>query len=96
MALVGLSPNIWLVLGFLVCAGAADMISGIFRSTIWNQTIPDELRGRLAGIEMLSYSVGPMGGSRAGRAGGRPDDRTHLDRQRGVLCVAGVAATAEV
>ncbi|HEX7187181.1 MAG TPA: MFS transporter, partial [Actinomycetes bacterium] len=63
MALVGLSPTIWFALFFLACAGAADMISGIFRSTIWNQTIPDELRGRLAGIEMLSYSVGPMGGS---------------------------------
>jgi len=46
MALVGLSPNIWLALGFLVCAGAADMISFIFRSTIWNQTIPDEHAAR--------------------------------------------------
>jgi hypothetical protein len=38
------------------------MISGLFRSAIWNQTIPDELRGRLAGIEMLSYSIGPLTG----------------------------------
>src|SRR5437773_2031359 len=35
------------------------MASGIFRSTIWNQTIPDELRGRLAGINTLSHSPGP-------------------------------------
>jgi len=34
---------------------------------MWNQTIPDELRGRLAGIELLSYSVGPqLGQVRAG------------------------------
>ena len=26
---------------------------------MWNQTIPDRLRGPLAGVEMLSYSVGP-------------------------------------
>ena len=32
------------------------MISGVFRGTVWNQTIPDAMRGRLAGIEMLSYS----------------------------------------
>ena len=43
------------------------MISGIFRSTIWNQTIPDRLRGRLAGIEQVSYSTGPLlGDSRPG------------------------------
>ena len=40
----------------------------IFRSTLWNQTIPDELRGRLAGVEMLSYSIGPSAGQL--RAGG--------------------------
>ena len=46
---------------------ALDMVSGIFRAAMWNQTIPDELRGRLAGIELLSYSVGPqLGQVRAG------------------------------
>jgi hypothetical protein len=34
----------------------------IFRGAMWNQTIPDALRGRLAGIELLSYSVGPQVG----------------------------------
>jgi hypothetical protein len=48
---------------FLAVAGAADMMSGVFRSTIWNQTIPDSLRGRLASIEMLSYTSGPALGN---------------------------------
>lgn len=48
---------------FLVLAGYADMVSGVFRMTIWNQTIPSELRGRLAGIEMISYLSGPMLGN---------------------------------
>jgi hypothetical protein len=39
------------------------MVSGIFRTVIWNQTIPDQLRGRLAGIELLSYSTGPLLGN---------------------------------
>jgi MFS family permease len=64
---LGLSRTLWLALLCLVAAGASDMISGIFRSVIWNQTIPDHLRGRLAGIEMLSYSIGPtLGNARSG------------------------------
>jgi MFS family permease len=94
MALVGLSPSVWFALVFLALAGAADMISGIFRATIWNQTIPDHLRGRLAGIEMLSYSLGPMGGSaRAGLVADLTSVRASIV-SGGVLCVAGVAATA--
>ena len=56
----GFSNNFYLALFFLGVAGFFDMISGIFRGTIWNQTIPDHLRGRLAGIEMISYLTGPM------------------------------------
>ncbi|MDX2595963.1 MFS transporter [Streptomyces sp. WI03-4A] len=56
----GLVGDVWLVLLLLTVAGACDMVSGIFRGAMWNQTIPDELRGRLAGIELLSYSVGPQ------------------------------------
>ncbi|MEU6281452.1 MFS transporter [Streptomyces sp. NPDC047028] len=63
----GLVRDVWLVLLLLAAAGAFDMVSGVFRSAMWNQTIPDELRGRLAGIELLSYSVGPqLGQVRAG------------------------------
>lgn len=56
----GLAPNLGWALLFLVVAGAGDMVSGLFRSLMWNLTIPDELRGRLAGIELLSYSTGPQ------------------------------------
>ncbi|MGD9561288.1 MAG: MFS transporter [Pyrinomonadaceae bacterium] len=59
----GLSDSIVLALGFLFAAGFFDMISGIFRGSIWNQTIPNYLRGRLASIEMISYLTGPMLGS---------------------------------
>ncbi|GLW50648.1 MFS transporter [Streptomyces sp. NBRC 14336] len=63
----GMVGDVWLVLLFLTVAGGCDMVSGIYRGIMWNQTIPDELRGRLAGIELLSYSVGPtLGQVRAG------------------------------
>lgn len=56
----GLAANIWWALGLLAIAGGADMISGIFRMSMWNQTVPDELRGRMAGLELLSFTTGPQ------------------------------------
>lgn len=67
IALVAATLNVGVVLACLAAAGAADAVSGVFRMSIWNQTIPDALRGRLAGIEMLSFSTGPiLGQVRAG------------------------------
>jgi hypothetical protein len=63
----GLAGNFYLSLCFMAVAGAADAVSGIFRSTLWNQTISNDYRGRLAGIEMLSYLSGPrLGDTEAG------------------------------
>jgi MFS family permease len=59
----GLVNSIWPALLFLSAAGFFDMISGIFRGSIWNQTIPNYLRGRMASIEMISYLTGPYLGS---------------------------------
>ncbi|MFF0293794.1 MFS transporter [Kitasatospora sp. NPDC004615] len=92
MALAGLAGNIWLVLVCLALAGAADDISGVARSTIWNQSIPDELRGRLAGVEVLSYSVGPqLGQVRAGGMAAMIGTRASI-WTGGVMCVLGVLA----
>lgn len=94
IGLAGLMPNLWLVAVCLGLAGAADMISGIFRTTVWNQTIPESMRGRLAGIEMLSYSVGPLGGQvRAGAVADLWSVRGSI-ASGGFACVAGVAITA--
>ena len=94
IALAGLMPSIWTVAVFFALAGAADMISGVFRGTVWSQTIPENMRGRLAGIEMLSYSLGPLGGQvRAGLTADLWSVRGAIS-SGGVACVAGVAATA--
>jgi MFS family permease len=94
IALAGLAPELVLVAVCLALAGAADMISGIFRATVWNQTIPDHLRGRLAGIEMLSYSLGPLGGQvRAGLVADAWSVRASIV-SGGIACVVGVAVTA--
>lgn len=94
VALAGVMPSIWLVAACLALSCASDMISGIFRSTVWNQTIPESMRGRLAGIEMLSYSVGPIGGQvRAGFVADLWSVRGAVT-SGGLACVVGVAATA--
>ena len=65
----GLAPNLMVCLAALAFAGFTDMVSAIFRSTIWNSTIPNSVRGRMAGIEMLSYMSGPLiGGTLMGTA----------------------------
>jgi MFS family permease len=67
IALFGYSSSLALVLLGLAIGGGADAISGIFRATMWNESIPPEIRGRMAGIEMISYSLGPTAGQfRAG------------------------------
>jgi MFS family permease len=90
----GLAGNVWVVLALLVAAGAADMVSGLFRSTLWNGTIPDELRGRLAGIEQLSYLTGPQLASvRAGWSAAAVGVRASL-WAGGLACLLAVGAIA--
>ena len=48
-----------LALVFLAIAGAADVVSAIFRNTILQVTVPDRLRGRLSGIFSLVVTGGP-------------------------------------
>ena len=62
IALFGFTRSLWVAFVGLAIGGAADAISGIFRSTMWNESIPPEVRGRMAGIEMISYSLGPTAG----------------------------------
>ena len=63
----GLAPTPWLIVLFLILAGGADMVSGLFRGIIWNYSVPNTMRGRLAGIATISYMIGPLlGNARAG------------------------------
>jgi MFS family permease len=89
-----MAESIWVALFFLAAAGFFDMISGIFRMTIWNQTIPHHLRGRLASLEMISYLTGPMlGGAKMGFVAERFGVKTAIV-SGGVLCVVSVAAAS--
>jgi MFS family permease len=88
----GYAPNLWIALATLGLAGAADMVSALFRGTIWNETIPSQLRGRLAGVEMISYTTGPLlGNARAGWMATAISNRFSIVAG-GVVCVLGVLA----
>ncbi len=63
----GLTRNLWLALLFLAGAGAADMVSAVFRTAILQTAAPDELRGRLGGVFIVVVAGGPrLGDARAG------------------------------
>jgi MFS family permease len=94
IAAFGFAANIWWALGFLVLAGAADMVSGLFRTVMWNQTIPDEVRGRMAGIELLSYSVGPSLGQIRSSAVAQATSLRFSLVSGGLACVAACGLIA--
>jgi len=94
IAFFGLVDSLVPALLFLGAAGFFDMISGIFRGSIWNQTIPNYLRGRLASIEMMSYLTGPMlGSAKMGIVAEKFGVKTALV-SGGVLCVVAVIGAA--
>jgi len=87
----GFATNLYTALFFLALAGAFDMVSALFRFVIWNQTIPNHLRGRLAGLEMISYTSGPkLGDAEAGIVASFFGLRASIV-SGGVLCVVGTA-----
>lgn len=90
----GLADTLWPALALLALAGGADMVSAIFRMTMWNQTIPDGFRGRLAGIEQISYMSGPLlGNVEAGVVAGFAGLRGSVV-SGGLLCAVGAGALA--
>jgi MFS family permease len=89
IAAFGFADVLWLALACLAIAGGMDTISGIFRATMWNETIPDHLRGRLAGVEMISWSSGPLlGDAEAGALAALTSVRASVVAG-GAACIAG-------
>jgi MFS family permease len=83
--------RLWLALFFLALAGAADVISAVFRSTVQQLTVPDALRGRLSSFNILVVTGGPrLGDARAGAVAAVTSPTASVV-SGGLLCVAGVA-----
>ncbi|WP_330285816.1 MFS transporter [Streptomyces sp. NBC_00576] len=55
----GLSTSLWVAVAFLVVAGVADMVSGVFRVAILMSAATDEMRGRMQGVFTVVVVGGP-------------------------------------
>ncbi|MDQ1454637.1 MAG: hypothetical protein QOH28_257 [Actinomycetota bacterium] len=94
IAVAGLVRAPVLVLAMLACAGGADMISGVYRSAITASVTPDELRGRVSGVELAVYAGGPVVGDiEAGVVGGLAGVEFAIV-SGGVACAAAAAVFA--
>jgi MFS family permease len=86
--------HLWFALAFLAFAGAADVISAVFRSTILQLSVPDSLRGRLSGIHILVVTGGPrLGDLEAGLVAAAFSPAVSVV-SGGLLCIVGTAVLA--
>ena len=90
----GLVPVLWMALVLLAIAGAADVLSAVFRGSIIQQEVPDRLRGRLSSIQSAVVSSGPrLGNTEAGLAASIGGNQFSVV-SGGLGCVVGVAVIA--
>lgn len=67
VAASGMAHQLWLVVALLAVAGAADLVSAVYRQTILQTYAPDEMRGRMQGVFIAVVAGGPrLGDLRAG------------------------------
>ena len=97
IALFGLSTfSFPLALVFLAVAGAADVLSAVFRSTIVQLETPDTLRGRVTSIHILVVTSGPrIGDIEAATVASIVGAQLSVV-SGGLLCLAGVAVVARL
>jgi MFS family permease len=96
IALFGVST--WLPLGllFLAIAGAADVISAVFRGTILQLHVPDRLRGRLNALNIAVVTGGPrLGDVESGVVATAVNAQVSVVTG-GLACVAGVLVLARL
>ena len=94
IALFGIVPFLPVALGLLALAGAADVVSAVFRNTILQLTVPDALRGRLTAIHGAVVGGGPrLGDLEAGAVAAATSVRFSVV-SGGVACIMGALAVA--
>lgn len=88
----------WLPAGllFLALAGAADVVSAIFRNTILAMAVPDSLRGRLYAVHISVVTSGPrLGDAEAGAVAALTTPRFSV-LSGGLACIAGALVVARL
>lgn len=94
IAVFGLIPFLPLALVLLGLAGAADVVSAVFRNTILQLTVPDALRGRLSSIHSAVVGGGPrLGDLESGAVAAWTSIRFSVV-SGGLACIVGALAVA--
>jgi MFS family permease len=96
-AVTGFGFTRWLpaALVLLGIAGAADVVSAVFRNTILQSSVPDSLRGRLSAVHIAVVTGGPrVGDFEAGAVASVTDSVRFSVISGGLACVAGAALLA--
>jgi MFS family permease len=91
ISLFGVIPVLWIGLTMLALAGAADVVSAVFRQAVQQRAVPEHLQGRLSGTFFAVVAGGPrLGDAETGVAAaiGGPQFAVWSG---GLACVAGVA-----
>jgi MFS family permease len=90
IAAFGLVRVLWVSLLLLALAGAADVVSAVFRNAILQLTVPDRLQGRLAGTFFAVVAGGPrLGDAETGIVASLVGDQVAV-WSGGLACIAGV------
>jgi MFS family permease len=92
----GLAPWLSLALVLLAVAGAADVVSAVFRNTILQVSVPDAFRGRLSGVHIAVVAGGPrLGDAEAGAVASLTTPRISVV-SGGLACIAGALVLARL
>lgn len=90
----GLVPVLWVAVGLLALAGAADVVSAVFRSAILQSTVPEHLQGRLSGTYIAVVTGGPRLGDAESGAAAAIGGAQFAVWSGGLACIAGLAVVA--
>jgi MFS family permease len=96
IAAFGLVPWLALALLLLAVAGAADMVSAVFRNSVLQLSVPDRLRGRLSSIHIAVVTGGPRLGDVESGTVAALTTPTFAVVSGGLACMAGVAIIAKL
>ena len=94
IAVFGFAKPLWLALVMLAVAGWADLVSVVFRKTIWAAEIEEEFRGRLNGIAWANVRGGVLLGDIEAGTMASLTSTTFSVVSGGLLCVAGAGVLA--
>jgi hypothetical protein len=96
MTIFGFTRTVGVAVAMLMVAGAADVVSAVFRNTILQLSVPDHLRGRLSGIHVAVVGGGPrLGDFEAGAVAALTSLRFSVV-SGGLACVVGSLAIARL